>query len=61
MSKKKMSNKEIIKRSIKICEYLVIPVAGVLAILDYNVAVYSAAFFGMLISILSFIKLFIKG
>jgi hypothetical protein len=60
MSKQKMSKKEIIERSIKTCEYLIIPVAGVAAIWGYDIAVYSTAFFGMLISILSFVELFIK-
>lgn len=60
MSKKKMTKKEIIDRLIKTCEYLIIPVAGVVAIWDYDISVYSTAFFGMLISILSFVKLFIK-
>lgn len=60
MSKQKMSNKEIIDRLIKTCEYLIVPVAGVAAIWGYDIAVYSTAFFGMLISILSFIELFVK-
>jgi hypothetical protein len=60
MSKQKMSTKEIIERSIKTCEYLIVPVAGVAGIWGYDIAVYSAAFFGMLISILSFVELFIK-
>lgn len=60
MPKKKMTKKEIIDRLIKTCEYLIIPVAGVAAIWDYDIAVYSTAFFGMLISILSFVELFVK-
>lgn len=60
MSKKKMTKKEIIDRLIKTCEYLIVPVAGVAAIWSYDIAIYSTAFFGMVISILSFIKLFIK-
>ena len=60
MSKENVSKKEIIERLIKICEYLVIPVAAVTAIWSYDIAVYSAAFFGMFISIISFVELFIK-
>lgn len=53
-------SKETINKLIKTCEYLVIPVAGVAAIWGYDWTLYSAAFFGMIISILSFVELFVK-
>lgn len=56
----KMTKTEIIDKAIKTCEYLIVPVAGVAAIWGYSISVYSAAFFGMLISILTFAKLFVK-
>ena len=53
-------SKKTIDKLIKTCEYLVIPVAGVAAIWGYDWTLYSAAFFGMNISILSFVELFVK-
>ena len=53
-------SKKTIDKLIKTCEYLVIPVAGVAAIWGYDWTLYSAAFFGMIISILSFVELFVK-
>lgn len=50
-----------IDKMIETCNYLVIPVAGVCAIwTDIDTMIYSTAFFGMIASILSFVKLFIK-
>lgn len=56
----KLTNREIIDRIIATCEYLVVPVAGVAAIWGFDWTLYSAAFFGAIISILTFVKLFIK-
>ena len=62
MAKKetKLTKTEIIDKVIQTCEYLVVPVAGVAAIWGYDWTLYSAAFFGMVISILTFVKLFVK-
>lgn len=62
MAKKetKLTKSQIIDKIIATCDYLILPVAGVAAIWGYDISVYSVAFFGMLISILSFVKLFIK-
>ena len=53
-------SKKTIDKLIETCEYLVIPVAGVAAIWGYDWTLYSAAFFGMVISILRFVELCIK-
>lgn len=53
-------SKKTIDKLIETCEYLVIPVAGVAAIWGYDWTLYSAAFFGMAISILRFVELCIK-
>lgn len=62
MAKKetKLTKTEIIDKTIKTCEYLIVPVAGVAAIWGFDWTLYSAAFFGMIISILTFVKLFVK-
>lgn len=62
MAKKetKLTKTEIIDKVIQTCEYLVVPVAGVAAIWGFDWTLYSAAFFGMIISILTFVKLFVK-
>lgn len=54
-------SKEICEKIIKTCEYLVVPVAGVAAIWGVDISVFSAAGFGALAGVFSFIKLFAKG
>ena len=56
----KMTNIEIIDKCIETCNYLVVPVAGVAAIWGADWTLYSAAFFGAVASVLSFVKLFVK-
>lgn len=56
-TKKKL---EIIDKCIKTVEYLIAPVTAVLAIWDLDCGVYVAAGAGMIVSILTFVKLFIK-
>ena len=62
MAKKetKMTKTEIIDKSIKTVEYLIAPITAVLAIWDVDAGVYVAAGAGVIVSILSFAKLFIK-
>ena len=52
--------KDICDKIIKSCEYCVAPVAGLAAIWGVDIAVYSSAFFGMMASVFTFVKLFIK-
>lgn len=52
--------KSTMQKIIDTCDYLVIPVAGVAAIWGYDIMIYSAAGFGALASVLSFVKLFLK-
>ena len=58
--KEKMTKTEIIDRSIKTMEYLIVPVAGVAAIWGFNISVYVAAFAAFLIAGLNIAKLFVK-
>lgn len=61
MAKKtKMTKVEIIDKTIQTCEYAIAPVTAILAIWGLEAGVYVAAFFGMVVSILTFVKLFIK-
>lgn len=63
MAKKenKLTTGQIIDKCIETCNYLVLPAAGVMAIwFDFDTVLYSTAFFGMIASILSFVRLFIK-
>ena len=61
MAKKaKMTKVEIIDKIIQTCEYAIAPVTIMLAICWLEAGVYMAAFLGMVISILTFVKLFIK-
>lgn len=53
-------NKDVCDKIIKTCEYCVVPVAGVAAIWGLDISAYSAAFFGMVASIFTFVKLFLK-
>lgn len=56
----KMTKKEIIDKTIQTVEYAIAPVTAILAILDLDCGLYVAALAGMLVSILTFVKLFIK-
>lgn len=62
MAKKetKQSKTEIIDKVIKTVEYLIAPVTTVLSIWDIDAGVYVAAGAGMIVSILTFVKLCIK-
>lgn len=60
MVKNKMTKTEIIDKTIKTVEYLIAPVTAVLAIWDIDAGMYIAAGAGMLVSILTFVKLFVK-
>lgn len=56
----KMTKKEIIEKSIKTVEYLIVPVAGVAAIWGFDISVAVAAVAGAIIGILKCIDVFIK-
>ena len=56
----KMSKKEIIEKSIKTVEYLIVPVAGVAAIWGFDISVAVAAIAGAIIGILKCVEVFIK-
>jgi hypothetical protein len=61
MAKKtKMSKTEIIDKVIKTIEYLIAPITAVLTIWDVDAGIYVAAGAGMIVSILNFVKLFVK-
>ena len=62
MAKKevKQSKKEIIDKIIKTCEYLIVPVGVIGGIWGFDVTVYASAIIGILVSVLTFVKLFIK-
>ena len=61
MAKKaKLTKTEIIDKSIKTVEYLIAPLTAVLAIWDIDAGVYVAAGAGVIVSILTFVKLFVK-
>lgn len=61
MAKKtKMTKKEIIDKIIKTIEYLIAPITAVLTIWDIDAGIYVAAGAGMIVSILNFVKLFVK-
>lgn len=60
MATKKMTKTEIIDKTIKTVEYLIAPVTAVLVIWDIDAGMYIAAGAGMIVSILSFVKLFVK-
>ena len=61
MAKKtKMSKTEIVDKIIKTIEYLIAPITAVLAIWDVDAGIYVAAGAGMIVSILNFVKLFVK-
>lgn len=58
--KEKMSKTEIIDKSIKTVEYAIAPVTAILAIWDLDAGVYVASGAGVIVSILTFVKLFVK-
>ena len=58
--KEKMSKTEIIDKSIKTVEYLIVPAAGVAAIWGFDISIYVAAFAAFLIAGLNIAKLFVK-
>lgn len=57
---KKMTKKEIIDKCIQTVEYLIAPVTGVASIWGLDIGLYISACSGMLVSILTFVKLFVK-
>lgn len=57
---KKSSKVEIIDKSIQTIEYLIAPVTAVLAIWNIDAGIYIAAGAGVLVSVLNFVKLFVK-
>ena len=61
MAKKEKANKaEIIDKVIKTVEYAIAPVTAILAIWDLDAGVYVASGAGVIVSILTFVKLFVK-
>lgn len=60
MAKKKTTKTNVIDKIIKTVEYLIAPVTGVLAIWDIDAGAYVAAGAAMIVSILTFVKLFVK-
>lgn len=56
----KASKAEIIDKTIKTVEYAIAPVSAILAIWDLDAGVYVASGAGVIVSILTFVKLFVK-
>ena len=56
----KLTKSEIIDKVIKTIEYLIAPITAVLTIWDVDAGIYVAAGAGMIVSILNFVKLFVK-
>lgn len=56
----KMTKTEIIDKVIKTVEYAIAPVSAILAIWDLDAGVYVASGAGVIVSILTFVKLFVK-
>lgn len=56
----KMSKAEIIDKVIKTVEYAIAPVSAIAAIWDLDAGVYVASGAGVIVSILTFVKLFVK-
>ncbi|MBO5704936.1 MAG: hypothetical protein J6R99_02870 [Alphaproteobacteria bacterium] len=56
----KMSKSEIIDKVIKTVEYAIAPVTAILAIWSVDAGVYVASGAGVIVSILTFVKLFVK-
>lgn len=55
-----MTKKEILDKIIETIEYLTLPICGVASIWGFDISVYVSAGAGALVSVLSFIKLFVK-
>lgn len=53
-------SKDTMEKIIKTVEYLAIPVATVAAIWGFDISVYTTAACGAIVSVLSFVKLFLK-
>ena len=62
MAKKevKQTKTEIIDKIIEYTEYAIAPVTALLVFWNANAGLYVSAFAGMVVSILTFVKLFIK-
>lgn len=58
--KEKASKAEIIDKVIKTVEYAIAPITAILAIWDLDAGVYVASGAGVIVSILTFVKLFVK-
>lgn len=56
----KMTKKEIIDKCIQTAEYAIAPVTAIASMWGLDIGLYVSAFSGMLVSILTFIKLFIN-
>jgi hypothetical protein len=56
----KTTKKDIIDKTIKTVEYAIAPLTAILAIWDIDAGIYIAAGAGVIVSILTFVKLFIK-
>lgn len=62
MAKKeaKASKKELIEKIIKVVEIFIAPVTAALSVFNLDAGIYVAAGAGMIVSILGFVKLFVK-
>lgn len=58
--KEKASKAEIIDKVIKTVEYAIAPVTAILAIWNLDAGVYVASGAGVIVSILTFVKYFVK-
>lgn len=56
----KTTKKDIIDKTIKTVEYAIAPVTAVASIWGFDAGIYIAAGAGVIVSILTFVKLFIK-
>lgn len=56
----KTTKTEIINKVIKTIEYLITPITAALAIWNLDAGIYVASGAGIIVSILTFVKLFIK-
>jgi hypothetical protein len=56
----KTTKKDIIDKTIKTVEYAIAPLTAILAIWDIDAGIYIAAGAGVIVSILTFVKLFVK-
>jgi hypothetical protein len=56
----KTTKKDIIDKTIKTVEYAIAPLTAILAIWNIDAGIYIAAGAGVIVSILTFVKLFVK-